>query len=369
MRQILAGLLGTLLYIPCAGAAEERHVRFLAFGDGGVGNRAQYAVGDAMAQVCAARGCDFALMLGDNFYPSGITSARDEQFESKFEKPYARLKVPIFAVLGNHDTGDNGAGNANVRGRFQVDYHYRRDRSSNKWQMPARFYRFAAPLGAPDDAAPLAEFFALDSNPLAAAFMDPDPQWDYRSYGATHLRWLQQAMAESRARWKIGFAHHPYVSNGVHGNAGSYPPEHATAPTARGDPWKKLVEEGICKTGADFLFQGHDHDLQWLKPQPRCGKTQFIVSGAVAGPSPFVWQRNEAYWQQDRTLGFFWFELRQNQVTGSAYTLTIIQVGENERRFDLRRDEAGRPVPAFEQTLTQLERQDERTPTTAPASE
>ena len=46
-----------------------------------------------MAAVCAARGCDFALEFGDNFYLSGVQSVTDAQWQSKFELPYANLQV------------------------------------------------------------------------------------------------------------------------------------------------------------------------------------------------------------------------------------------------------------------------------------
>ncbi len=104
-------------------------VSFIAFGDAGDGGAAQYAVGRAVAEVCAVRGCDFALMLGDNFYPDGVTSADDPQFISKFERPYAALTVPVYVALGNQDNGARAS--ENRRGDFQVAYAQRSDRLSD----------------------------------------------------------------------------------------------------------------------------------------------------------------------------------------------------------------------------------------------
>ncbi len=42
-------------------------LRFVALGDAGEGNDAQYKVAGAMANLCAEKGCDFAIYLGDNF--------------------------------------------------------------------------------------------------------------------------------------------------------------------------------------------------------------------------------------------------------------------------------------------------------------
>src|SRR5688572_3744110 len=87
-----------------SGGSGER-LRFVVLGDGGEGNDAQYLVGQAMAGVCAELGCDFALYLGDNFYDTGVESVDDEQFQTKFEMPYADCDFPCYVVLGNHDYG------------------------------------------------------------------------------------------------------------------------------------------------------------------------------------------------------------------------------------------------------------------------
>ena len=137
-----AGLIAALAITACSdsrpvsnGGApsppSDARVRFIAIGDPGTGSEHQFAVGAAMAQVCEARGCEFVVELGDNIYLSGVSSAYDEQFETKFEAPYAGLDVPFFLVLGNHDNSFGpGEGSRNRRGDFQVDYHYRTDRTS-----------------------------------------------------------------------------------------------------------------------------------------------------------------------------------------------------------------------------------------------
>src|SRR4051794_19915074 len=77
-------------------------VRFIALGDTGKGNPGQYQVGAAMGTHCATFGCDFVVLLGDNFYPNGVGSTDDPQWETAFKKPYETVNVPFYAVLGNH---------------------------------------------------------------------------------------------------------------------------------------------------------------------------------------------------------------------------------------------------------------------------
>lgn len=315
---------------PSAGST-ARAVQFVAFGDAGTGSANQIAVGVAMGKVCAQRGCDFALELGDNFYASGVESVDDTQFSGKFEVPYRSLNIPIWVTLGNHDNSRGpGEGSENTRGNYQVDYHYLAGRLSDKWRMPARYYNFSAGEG-------LAEFFSLDSNPLTSIVADPTPAWNFITYGQTQQAWLSDALQNSTAPWKIAFAHHPYLSNGLHGNAGTFDGQPALTPgTSAGGPWKQMLDATVCAQGVDLMIVGHDHELEHLKPVASCGKTHFIVSGAAEGPRPFGdAARNESFWQQDLALGFFLIRLEAAQFTVTAYTL----------------DAANQPVVAYEQTL------------------
>lgn len=279
-----AALLGAL---PCAAA-----VRFVALGDAGEGNLAQYENGTAIAMLCAAKGCDFALYLGDNFYPNGVNSIRDRQFESKFERPYARVNLPFYAMLGNHDYGDPPF---DVwKPLFQIYYTFR----SEKWNMPYYFYKFSKEN---------VDVFALDSQGIVFGLNE-----------ARQRGWLARELAASTARWKIVAGHHPYVSNGEHGNAGNY--EGCGAEVCpeeiNGAKFKRLVEGVVCGA-ADVYISGHDHNLQWL--QPRCG-SEFIVSGAGSKTTPLRHRdANPLFWESDAHVGFLWVEIDGDRFTGEFY--------------------------------------------------
>src|SRR6476661_6274103 len=73
--------------VPGDGQAAQR-VRFIAIGDTGKGNADQRRVAVAIRDLCAARGCDFVLMLGDNIYDAGVESTTDSQWQTKFEQLY-----------------------------------------------------------------------------------------------------------------------------------------------------------------------------------------------------------------------------------------------------------------------------------------
>ncbi len=354
---------------PAASDTPNAAVRFVAFGDAGqasqTGPLAQTAVGNAMAEVCEERGCDLALEFGDNFYLSGVTSTTDAQWKDKFENPYAKLNLPVFATLGNHDNSRGpGEGSDNSRGDVQVAYHTATENTARKWNMPARYYRFTAPLSSQGNSfkintpagyrlsdkaqEPVVEFFSLDSNPLTAIVSDPSPAFNFLTYGPSMLQWYQDGITKSKAPWKIGFAHHPYVSNGLHGNAGNFDGMQSipgSPLTSSGQPWLEFHNESTCKLGVDFYMFGHDHDLEWLKPVAGCGKTQFVLSGTSEQPRAFGdANRNPSFFQKENVLAFFWFEFRKTEMVGTAYVLNS--------SMKLDRDATGKIVKAFEMKVS-----------------
>jgi tartrate-resistant acid phosphatase type 5 len=288
-------------------------VRFIAVGDTGTGEEGQYQVASAIEAVCASNGCDFAIGLGDNIYESGVDSVDDAQFSNKFEKPYKDLDFPFYMTLGNHDNSYfDGEGTSNRKGEFQVDYHYKEDRESDKWNMPARYYHFSAPLS---DSEPLIDFFSLDSNPITS-IPDPDTNYEQMSYKEQQATWFQDTIQSSLGQWKIAFAHHPYISNGLHGNAGMY-----DSIPLHGKFYQEFIEEEVCDR-VDVIITGHDHDLQWLRPVESCGKAFHMVSGAGAKTRSFSdIDRNPSYFQADETLGFFYIEIEGDEFRGTAYVL------------------------------------------------
>ena len=288
-------------------------LRFVALGDMGMGNDDQARVAAAIEAVCAERGCAFALGLGDLIYPAGATSAWDPQFDAKFEEPYARLEFPFWNVLGNHDNGQDplgatgpagGVGLWYSGGDHEVAYAQRTDRASEKWRMPARHYAF--------DAGP-ARFVGLDTNTLV--FYDVGLSSDLGAKVQEQEAWQAGAVAEGNASWRIAFGHHPYVSNGPHGNAGSY--DGYPMPGYNGDHLKEAFEDGLCD-GVDLYLAGHDHNLQWLEPVPSCGRTQFIVSGG-GGAEPYDLPGDGATRFQAKSLGFWWIELTPDTLHAVAF--------------------------------------------------
>lgn len=195
----------------------------LMVGDTGTGDAAQMKVAAAMVGFCRVVRCDASLLLGDNFYPSGVSSATDPQFQSKFHKPYDPLHIRFYVALGNHDYSNPQA---------QIDHR------GPYWMMPSKYYRAAkGPV----------EVFALDTNAMNNA----------------QEAWLKKSLGLSTAQWKIVFGHHPVYSYGVHGDTILL--KHRVLPILKDQH-------------ADIYVSGHDHDKQLIHKDGML----FLVSGAGA---------------------------------------------------------------------------------------
>jgi len=64
---------------------DRNELVILVFGDSGTGKAGQYRVGHAMYEVCRQRGCDFALMLGDNIY--ALVVDKDIEYRRHLDDP------------------------------------------------------------------------------------------------------------------------------------------------------------------------------------------------------------------------------------------------------------------------------------------
>ncbi|MBX3193206.1 MAG: metallophosphoesterase [Labilithrix sp.] len=275
---------------PGSNPATPKVVRFVAMGDTGTGSNDQIKVGNTISAFCKSRGCDFVTLLGDNIYDSGASSADDPIWQTHFETPYAAIELDFFAVLGNHDYGHGGAGTDFPKGKNEVAYTAK----STKWKMPAEYYHFAPKTG--DGAV---ELFALDTN--MAMFGRQAAQ--RKDVGG----WI----AASTAEWKIALGHHPYKSNGPHGNAGSYDAKFGVSvPPVNGKSVKSYLEDTICGK-VDLYLSGHDHSRQWLNES--CKGTELAVSGAGAKATELGGKNASLF--ESLELGFLYIVIEGKKLT------------------------------------------------------
>ena len=227
-RQLFRCVSTTLVVLAGAAASAQEvsppsapdSVQFLAIGDTGTGDRAQYEVAAQLAKAHTIFPFTFAIMMGDNMYGS----ERERDYEKKFEVPYKPLldaKVDFYASLGNHDDPTQ---------RMYKPFNMNGE----------RYYTFKKGN---------VRFFALDSN----------------YFDNAQATWLERALAESTEDWKIAFFHHPlYSSGGRHGSEVDL---------------REQLEPLFLKHGVQVVFAGHEHFYERLKPQK--GIHYFVAGGGA----------------------------------------------------------------------------------------
>jgi hypothetical protein len=255
LRRVL--LLACLLTLPASlwAAIEitlpnaKDSLKFAVIGDSGTGGGRQYQLA---AQFVAAHKLfpfSLVLMLGDNIYGRETTN----DFYRKFELPYKPLLdagVPFYAALGNHD--DPG---------IQPNYKL--------FNMDGKRY-YSVRKGD-------LEFFALDSTYMSTE----------------QVRWVDKALSDSKAPWKIAYMHHPTYSSGKrHGSEVSL---------------RAFIEPLFIKHGVSVVLAGHEHFYERLKPQSGIA---YFTSGA-AGKLRAGNIRRGMYFAAgfDTDLSFMLFEL------------------------------------------------------------
>lgn len=207
------------------GAAPAKNsIKFAAIGDFGTGDESQAGIAAQMLRDHKNSPLDLVIAVGDNVYPDG----GGRHFEKKFERPYGGLLregVKFHAVLGNHDVKDGR--------KDQCQYP--------NFNMNGQcYYTLKKGDG-------LAEFFMIDST----------------DFDMTQTGWLESALKESAAKWKIAVFHHPiYSSAETHGSDLGL---------------RSRIEPLLSRYGVSLVVSGHDHVYERVKPQQGI---QYFVTGA-----------------------------------------------------------------------------------------
>lgn len=208
-------------------------LNFIAFGDWGTrGSSSQLRIAAAMADAAAACDARYVVALGDNFYADGVASISDPHWQESFEQVYTQpsLQVPWYPILGNHD--HNGAPMA------QIAY----TQVSNRWRMPAPFYRQREPLA---DGS-FVDLFFLDTTRIVEAHAGLG-QLVPNDIADDQIAWLDLALGASTARWKIVVGHHPVYSGGPHGSTSEL---------------VRIVKPLLDRHRVAAYLSGHDHNMQ-----------------------------------------------------------------------------------------------------------
>ncbi len=205
--------------------SRNANIRFLAFGDSGVGSNTQAMLADRM-RACSP---DFIIHTGDLIYPTG---AREDYLDN-FYRPYQRLLPTSFFLpcLGNHDV-------VSERGQPMLDEFCLPPNGPEGVQTERNFYFDYGP----------ARFVAMDTN-----LAEPDGAITLETMQTTVADWLRDVLTNCDAKWKFVYFHHPFYTNSAHMAEGS---AHL----------KKAFVEVLESCEVDIVFNGHNHLYERTAP-------------------------------------------------------------------------------------------------------
>lgn len=251
----------------------KKACNFLVIGDWGrCGEYYQKELAEQLSYASLSLDANFIISTGDNFYQIGVSSVDDPLWNSSYENVYRQfsLQIPWFVVLGNHDIVANP--------QAEIDY----SKKSSRWHVPdwrldcqdadwhmAKGGCVKIPFDEKDTTKNML-FIFLNTNPFIDTYYSYGS--DYRFYvkskdSVEQKLWLRKTLAASERdhtiRWRFVIGHHPLFTNGKHWD---------DAKQLRGH-LKALFDS----FHVDAYICGHDHDLEYLKPE---GYTQYFVSGA-----------------------------------------------------------------------------------------
>ncbi len=231
---------------------------FYVIGDWGRdGKHGQREVNEAMTKTTSTIAPKFIISTGDNFYPDGVKTVEDKQWQTSFEDIYTAsgLQCPWYVVLGNHDYHSNP--------QAEVEY----SKSNKRWTMPARYYYKSMEIGT--DSRVTADFIFIDTSPLEDQYYSEEYKQGLLTQDTTRqLRWIDSLLQQSKARWKFVVGHHHVYT------AGKRASEVADL--------RKHLERIVIRNNVDVYFCGHEHSLQHIKPET--GNTNyFCFRGRLGG--------------------------------------------------------------------------------------
>ena len=225
---------------------------FLANDLGRNGYYEQKTIAELMGKIAEQVDIEFVVAPGDIHHFNGVASTDDPLWMTNFELIYSHpdLMIDWFTLCGNHE----------YRGNTQAVLDY--SRVSRRWMINGRYYSKLFELDKE-----MAEIFFIDTTPLIERYRTNEDK--YPDAGLQNIdeqmRWLESALAGSKAKWKIVTGHHPLYAQ-------------TEKSKSECEDMRRHVEPLLNKYKVDMYLCGHIHNFQHI--QPAGSQVDYIVNSA-----------------------------------------------------------------------------------------
>jgi hypothetical protein len=224
-------------------------VRFIAFGDSGVGSSAQ----TQLAARMSADTFDLALHTGDVSYGNAnmVGGADYTQYDNWLFGVYPWMRSrPLYPSIGNHDDEIG----------FAQPYR-------DVFVLPEN----GATTKYPDNAE---RFYSFDYGPVHFVALDTEHAFIDTARRQAQLAWLDADLAATTQPWRVVYFHRPPYSSGA---------EHGSSLDVR-QAFAPIFE----RRGVNLVLNGHDHDFERSKPWREFVTTgkpvTYVVTGGGGAP-------------------------------------------------------------------------------------
>ncbi|MDD6079022.1 MAG: metallophosphoesterase [bacterium] len=238
---------------------DDSHSFLLVSDLGRNGYYKQKPIAELMGNLASKVDIECVVAAGDTHHFNGVASIDDPLWMTNYELIYAHpeLMIDWFALNGNHE----------YRGNTQAVLDY--GKKSRRWVMPARYYSQTFEAGEQEEALLL----FIDTTPLIDKYRkkgDKYPDAGQQDKEA-QLRWIEQTLSQSQARWKIVIGHHPLYA-------------YTDKEDSERSDMRQALEALLERYGVDCYCCGHIHSFQHIKPEGATVDYLVNSSGSLTRP-------------------------------------------------------------------------------------
>ena len=174
---------------------------------------------------------DMIVILGDNFYPSGVISKLDAKWNT-FDSIFSKINNPIFSILGNHDYLQNPVCQIRNPNWIMDDFYYKKE-----FDNVVLYFL---------DTVPFDTQYWISKENIERIHNDK-----IELIKQKQLFWLDGELMKNNNKKKIVFGHYPIYSNGVY-------------KSMLNDVHNHLIPLFI-KHKINLYVSGHEHNIQYIK--------------------------------------------------------------------------------------------------------
>lgn len=284
--------------------------------------RAQMKVAEQMKNIAQRMNISFIISVGDNFYPTGITSPSDPRITYTFRNVYLKNSslqdIPWFLVAGNHDHRMD-------RAKHQIEY----SQYSNIWNFPDYLHSLLLNLYSKNRQKSI-RFIFVDTNLLCTLFDDFRFDIKFDVLNQTYYDLVERELIKSKKDdLVIVIGHHPIYS-GMQGRV---------IPKCISQNFKNLIDKYSVKA----YISGHDHTLQYHTYRNKYSnkETHLLISGAGSSSYnlPISFTKNKIFDSK-----FYWANNDKPDLSWASFEsggLMLISIGLDKFYFEFI-DESGK---------------------------